>query len=294
MRVFSSPLRVSLSSSGMKRARASDDAAWRALVTDARAREAALEEARKTTVVAASAADAKGERELLLARAFAHPRDARIRFVEASHSYFLDDQKVKLSVSGLWGRYFSHFDSAGALRGMEKWRTNEHSPYYGLLRHLDLSGVPRDQQGDVIRRTWTANGLAASGAGTLLHRQIELCLNEETHGGDEPPAVGQEAWRGRKDSPFYNLLMYLDLVERATPEARGALALAAAPPGTAAEEVDALFERLPTPSANAEFAQWRAWREVRGRLGGGPRARGDASPRARRRHTPSCCRCARR
>ena len=81
---------------------------WAASVTDPGLREEALAGARAAGgVVAASAsaaAEAKGERPLLLAVAFEHPRDARIRFVEGSHSYFLDGVKVPLSVSGLWAR----------------------------------------------------------------------------------------------------------------------------------------------------------------------------------------------
>ena len=170
---------------------------WRALVTDAARRAAALAAHATDGDDAAAADEAKGERALLLARAFAHPRDSRIRFEEGAHAYFLDGARMPLSVSGLWAKYFSHFNASAALRGIERWRSNEDSPYYLLLRCLDLEGVPRAEQPEVIRLLWQESGTHASGAGTALHRAIELRLN----GAEiQPPTATAPAWRTAKSS----------------------------------------------------------------------------------------------
>ena len=94
---------------------------WTALVTASASRHVALERARADTQTIDSVSDAKGERELLLARAFAHPRDAHIKFVEDIHAYYVHGRRVPLSVSGLYGRFFSHFDAKAVLAAnMEK------------------------------------------------------------------------------------------------------------------------------------------------------------------------------
>lgn len=245
----------------MKRPRC-DEEEWVHRVTDSAAREVALAEARGVSggVAYIAASEAKGERALLLARAFAHPRDSRIRFVEATHKYYLDGKPIPISVSGLWARYFSHFDADAALRNVDKWREDQASPYYYLLAYLDrVAEVPREKQGEVIKLVWAANGEQASGAGTFVHRQIELCLNEEPYTGVAPAASRAPVWRLRKKSPFYNLLMYLELVAGVQPsrhegECRkvcGAMQY---------DYLAMLLAEQQYDEDNAEFGHYEAWR----------------------------------
>jgi hypothetical protein len=235
---------------------AADNEAWLALVRDPEARRAALS-AHGAEGDAAAADEAKGESALLLARAFAHPRDARIRFHESSHSYFLDGEKLPLSVSGFYGRYFGHFDAAGALRNLERWRADPESPYCLLLRHLDASGVPRAAQPARVREIWAASGAHASGAGTALHRAIELRLN-----GVEvpPPPSSAPAWRTAKKSRWHYLLAHLSEGPRAARDA--ALNEIAASAGEDVMEAADLLADAPS----REWEHWLAWRAERAHL----------------------------
>ena len=184
---------------------------WVRAVTEPAARDVLLSLARADAhVVAASAtqADAKGERLLLLARAFAHPRDARIRFVEDTHKYYLDGKQLPLSVTGFYSAYFGHFDGQAVVaRYINNWRHNNKHKYHPFLRALDDMGVPRSRQGDVIRRAWAENGDHQSSLGTSMHRAIELFLNEE----DVPPTieeavpVGPSAIEGILASEVFNI-----------------------------------------------------------------------------------------
>jgi hypothetical protein len=229
---------------------------WAALVQDAGKRAAALKaHARECDVVAAS--EAKGESALLLARAFAHPRDASIRFHEASHSYFLNGRKVPISVSGLWGRYFEHFNEAEGTRGIERWRADPKSPYFLLLRHMDLAGVPRDQQAARIRQLWRSSGAHASDAGTALHRAIELRLNGLQLA---VPPYEAPAWRLAKGSRWYNLLSFLAGEE--PPAQERALCTVAASASVGVEEALELLR----PVQGEEFEHFLDWREARPNL----------------------------
>ena len=154
---------------------------WVAAVTDHASRTRLLEAARsEVSTVSASARDAKGQRRLLLEVAYAHPRDARIRFDEDTHSYFLDGERVPLSVSGLYMRYFEHFDSKNVTGTyMERWRRMKTNKYFEVLRIMDSLHVPRDRQQQIIIAAWAANGDTQSGLGTALHRAIELFMNDE-------------------------------------------------------------------------------------------------------------------
>ena len=174
---------------------------------------------------------------------------------------------MPISVSGLWARYFDHFDADAALKNLEKWRENADSPYYYLLRHLDAEGVPRAEHGGVVKRVWEANGESASGAGTFMHRVIELFYNEETEALETAAeAAAEPAWRARKKSPFYQLLMHLSLVEKMPTEEQKRAAQTVAPPGTA-DYIDMLFAETPAPPGRSEeLAQWEAWRASRPEL----------------------------
>lgn len=117
----------------------------------------------------------------VLARRNSHPYDSRIKFYEADHIYELDGVKLDLSVSGLWGRYFKHFEPGKTVdKYYGGWKAKSTSRYYSLIAHLQTEcGLDDTQCKDAICHMWELNGNAQSGLGTVMHRQIELFLNSE-------------------------------------------------------------------------------------------------------------------
>ena len=76
----------------------------------------------------------------VLAERHAHPRDARVRFFDETHHYEIDGEKYDISVSGVWGQYFDHFDADASIqRNLEKWRRNQRGKYFELIRYIDFS-----------------------------------------------------------------------------------------------------------------------------------------------------------
>jgi hypothetical protein len=230
---------------------------WVRAATTPAAREILLAEAREQggEAVAASVADAKGERLLLFARAFAHPRDARIRFHEASHKYFLDGRQMPLSVSGFWARYFDHFDAPRVLRdNLPKWRRTPGSKYHAFLAALRSVDVPDERHAEIIQAAWSLNGSYKSALGTSMHRAIEMTINEEEvecrcfHGvDDDQPETPTE----RALLPFLQGLFDL-------PPALAAWMLSYAHDPT----LQPPAVEVPPRADTVEFAQYRAWRDA--------------------------------
>lgn len=154
---------------------------WLRVATDPDERERRLSDALKAfrdegTVVEAS--EAKGARDLILARAFAHPRDKSIRFVESTHKYYLNGKQLPISVSGMWAKYFSHFDGDGVVsKNISRWRTRQNDKRFTFLSALEKLGVSEDVMGEMIKYAWKLNGEQQSSLGTALHRAIELRMN---------------------------------------------------------------------------------------------------------------------
>lgn len=127
-----------------------------------------------------------------------HPRDERIEFYEEQHLYVLDGKELNLSVSGLWGRYFPHFDPDECIgKYYEGWATNTKSPYYNLIRYLEVvKGMDEALIKSEIKQMWSMSGDQASTAGTYMHLQIELCLNDQPYDADSHEMRLFLAWRG--------------------------------------------------------------------------------------------------
>ena len=98
------------------------------------------------------------------------PRESRIHFDEASHTYTID-QKVKAprSVTGLLHEYASTFDPNAALRAMKAGRDWEMKK--AVLEEQGLS----TEDADILER-WSFNGEVARARGTLLHWHCEANL----------------------------------------------------------------------------------------------------------------------
>lgn len=150
-----------------------------------------------------------------------HPRDERVRYVDETHTYFLDGRALPLSVSGLWARYFPHFDADGPShrrpaadrvsrclgappprtgtldKYFDIWAVDPKSKYHTLIRYLSLvHNMDATQQREEIKRLWNANGADASDAGTCMHRDIEFHLNGLAPEAPDTPEFAQfREWR---------------------------------------------------------------------------------------------------
>ena len=233
---------------------------WVASVTEAVSRQELLAAARVGATVVQASDRAKGDCELLLERAFKHPRDEHIRFHEESHSYFLDGRRLPLSVTGLYTRYFEHFDSAAVLEAnTARWRRTPSNKYNAVLVTMDAMGIPRTRQAQLIQEAWAANGDCQSALGTALHRAIELTLNEEPI---PPPPAEADDTGGEEDA--YGLVEHLAGPTFNLPRAR-AVQLAAA--ATAPEDMPPCTRStFPVRNDVVEFGYYERWRASRPEL----------------------------
>ena len=101
------------------------------------------------------------------------PRESRIVFCEAEHTYTIDGTvRAPRSVTGLAHAYASHFDPSAAIECMRAGRNWEH-------RQLEFLKSDGDAMTDAeIIELWTARGKIASARGTLLHYHAEMLLNQ--------------------------------------------------------------------------------------------------------------------
>jgi len=125
---------------------------------------------------------------LLLERENRHERDARIRFDEEAHVYYVDGVRFPTSVSGVVHEHFPHFDATATVdKYYERWKDDKQSKYNPLINYLvGVVGLDDDTVKDQISNLWSSSGKQASAAGTNTHFQIEMCLNEEEHVKDTP------------------------------------------------------------------------------------------------------------
>jgi hypothetical protein len=137
---------------------------------------------------------------MLLARIHAHPRDARVRFDEAAHKYYIDGARYPSSVSGLMHEYFPQFDAAATVeKYFQSWARNRSSKYASLIGFLRARlELPDELAKREIVRHWSASGARASGDGTDTHLQIELSLNDEAHNAESPEFKQYLAWRATR------------------------------------------------------------------------------------------------
>ena len=98
-----------------------------------------------------------------------HPRDERLRFVESSHTYFIDGSKEGyISTTTLVHTLFEKFDADQVIKKMRRSKKWESSPYFGM-------------ETDDIKAAWEENRDSAAKAGTLMHENIENFYNKVNH-----------------------------------------------------------------------------------------------------------------
>jgi ATP-dependent exoDNAse (exonuclease V) beta subunit len=112
----------------------------------------------------------------------AHPRDKAVRFVEKTHTYYVNgSSKGIVSTTGFVHAFFPHFDPIASITKMKASANWPSSPYFGMS----------DQE---IVDKWAASGKEASGAGTNMHLAIEQFLNG-AHTRIEPAVLTTKEWR---------------------------------------------------------------------------------------------------
>jgi hypothetical protein len=94
-----------------------------------------------------------------------HPRDARIRFDELPHKYYIDGcTDGYISCTTFIHTFFGHFDADSVIQNMVKSKNWKQSKYYG--------STP-----DEIKAQWEIERDSASASGTKMHKNIELAYN---------------------------------------------------------------------------------------------------------------------
>jgi len=138
----------------------------------------------------------------LLSERHPHAKDGEIEFFEAEH-YYVHAQSGKrfpISMTGLLKPCFDTFDGPAIVnRNYSKWRSDESSKYWGLIRYLELA---EEQDSDQIKcailRLWQLNGNSAAEKGTQMHKQIEDYMNGvlPAPSSDAPAPMGVAAYIG--------------------------------------------------------------------------------------------------
>ena len=104
---------------------------------------------------------------MLLAKINPHPRDMNISFKEEGHEYTIANMETKpTSVTTVVHHYFPEFEPDIVINKMMASRNWPNSKYYGMTR-------------EAIKQQWATAGEEAANLGTIMHRNIELFLNNE-------------------------------------------------------------------------------------------------------------------
>ena len=116
-------------------------------------------------------------------------RDAQIKFVSDSYSYYINGKKTSTSVTGLIEKFFNPFNSREVAATMiardDFYDEERYAKYWPILEPFDkpLSQDDTEKIIDIIAVSWEENGDNASQAGTNMHESIE---DFYTHGKQLP------------------------------------------------------------------------------------------------------------
>tara|TARA_Y100001970_G_scaffold154575_1_gene189418 strand:+ start:871 stop:1710 length:840 start_codon:yes stop_codon:yes gene_type:complete len=106
--------------------------------------------------------------------------DARIRFEEENHIYFVDGERFKgPSITKLLKESFSGEEFNARIiitRRLASWRANESNKY-----HRTVQGLTDEDAIEAVQALWTQSNVL----GTLLHRALEMHFNDEPLPDDE-------------------------------------------------------------------------------------------------------------
>ena len=117
----------------------------------------------------------------LLSNAHQHTRDSRVSFLASSHTYYVDGEKIPLSVTGLVHLFVEDFDADKAIAMMKQSRRWPRPEYSARVeeRLEPLSD-------ELIKEMWKHNGVEAANRGTWMHLQFEVLLNAGSVAGTWP------------------------------------------------------------------------------------------------------------
>lgn len=219
-----------------------------------------------------------------LAHKHAHPRDARIRFDEGPHIYYIDgSSELVISMTKLMHVLFHEFDSAAAIAGIRR-RVGAHFAKGKAFEELSESNQKYTLLSDAqIAEEWARNGHEAAEAGTAMHYAIECYLNLDWHAYDSPEFHLFKDFM--YDHPW--LRPYRTEMRVFCAELR------------VAGSIDMLFEDMRLPRGNFVLADWKRAKEIKtsgycecewvrgcGKIHGGDCAAFGASPITA--HMPDC------
>jgi len=98
-----------------------------------------------------------------------HPRDKRIRFVDETHTYYIDGScSGYISSTTLVHTLFEKFDADKVIKKMRASRNWYKSPYKGMTN-------------EDIKNKWETNRDLAASSGTEMHLQLENYYNSIEH-----------------------------------------------------------------------------------------------------------------
>ncbi len=132
-----------------------------------------------------------------------HPRDSRIQFDEASHTYFADGKPCVASVSALWQRHFPEFDGRSVIdRCFDGWRANPSSRYGALIHEMEKQDP--DASAETLKQGIEKAWKREAEKGTRMHARIEHLLNAmaanepvDTEEQDEGEMHAFNRWRAK-------------------------------------------------------------------------------------------------
>ena len=112
----------------------------------------------------------------------AHPRDKSVRFVEKTHTYYVNgSSKGYVSTTGFVHSFFPHFDADAVIKTMMASPNWSKSKYFG-------------KTAEEIATEWSTSGAESSGKGTNMHLAIEQWLNGATNLID-PTVLETKEWQ---------------------------------------------------------------------------------------------------
>ena len=120
------------------------------------------------------------ERLTTLEKKNPHARDARIVYVDETHTYFLDGVALPASITALIHNLFPQFDPTATIeKYYDNWGHDKFNKYFALINYLRVVQCLDDAHiKEEIAKLWKNSGAAASDAGTNMHAEIERFEND--------------------------------------------------------------------------------------------------------------------
>ena len=131
-----------------------------------------------------------------LAQKNRHERDSRISFEESTHTYTIDGEIYKTSVSGILHGFFPTFNAKDVIeKNFNKWKEDKKSPYHRFIQYCNLRmHLEEEDIKSELAKMWNQYGNERADYGTGVHLSIELQLNLAPRDDRSPEMEQFEAW----------------------------------------------------------------------------------------------------